>query len=156
MDELILARIIRTGADNPWGSARDSLILYGQNYRIMLKNAAWLAAIIYLLSFLMFLVMLAPAALIVYLIPGAWTVAGFVFALLFAWSIKAALLEPFAITCMMQVYFRTVENQQPDPEWDARLEQISKKFRKLKERAVGAMRGRADADKGLPENPETP
>jgi hypothetical protein len=38
---------------------------------------------------------------------------------------------------MMQVYFRTIEGQQPDPEWDARLEQMSAKFRKLKARALG-------------------
>ncbi len=58
-----------------------------------------------------------------------------VFALLFAWSVKAAFLEPFAVTCLMQVYFRITDGQEPDPEWDARLEQMSSHFRKLKERA---------------------
>lgn len=138
IDEIILAYAIRTGATNPWGSAREALVLYGQNYRVMLKNAAWLAIIVYLLSFLVFLVMLAPAALVVYVMPGAWAAGGFVFALLFAWSVKAALLEPFAIACLMQVFFKTIEGQQPDPQWDARLEQMSGKFRKLKARAMGA------------------
>lgn len=141
MDELILARMIRTDADNPWHSAKESVVLYGQNYKVMLKNAAWLAIIIYLLSFLVFLVMLAPAGLVVYLMPGAWSAAAVVFALLLAWSIKAALLEPFAISCMMQVYFKAVDGQEPDPEWEARLEQMSKKFRKLKDRAAGAISG---------------
>ena len=100
--------------------------------------SAWLAFIVYGLGCLVFLLMLAPAALIVYLMPGAWTAGGFIFALLFAWSVKAALLEPFAITCMMQVYFKTIEGQQPNPEWEAKLEQMSGKFRKLKERAFGA------------------
>jgi hypothetical protein len=137
IDEVILAHAIRTGATNPWASAKEALVLYGQNYKVMLKNAAWLAIIVYLLSFLVFLVMLAPAALVVYLMPGAWAAGGFVFALLFAWSVKAALLEPFAITCLMQVYFKTIEGQQPDPEWEARLEQMSARFRKLKARALG-------------------
>ncbi|NMA98230.1 MAG: hypothetical protein GX970_08995 [Phyllobacteriaceae bacterium] len=137
IDEVILAYAIRTGSTNPWGSAKDALVLYGQNYKVMLKNAAWLAIIVNLLSFVVFLVMLAPAALVVYLMPGAWAAGGFVFALLFAWAVKAALLEPFAITCLMQVYFKTIEGQEPDPEWEARLEQMSSKFRKLKERAVG-------------------
>lgn len=139
IDEVILAHAIRTGSTNPWASAREALVLYGQNYKIMLKNAAWLAVIVYLLSFVVFLVMLAPAALVVYLMPGAWAAGGFVFALLFAWSVKAALLEPFAITCLMQVYFKTIEGQKPDPEWDARLEQMSGKFRKLKEKAGAAL-----------------
>jgi hypothetical protein len=137
IDEVILAHMIRTGSTNPWGSAKEALVLYGQNYKVMLKNAAWLAIIVYLLSFLVFLVMLAPAALVVYLMPGAWAAGGFVFALLFAWSVKAALLEPFAIACLMQVYFKTIEGQRPDPEWEARLEQMSGKFRKLKARALG-------------------
>jgi len=136
IDEVILAHAIRTGSTNPWSSAKEALILYGQNYKVMLKNAAWLAAIVYLLSFLVFLVMLAPAALVVYLMPGAWAAGGFVFALLFAWSVKAALLEPFALTCLMQVYFKTIKGQQPDPEWEARLEQMSAKFRNLKARAL--------------------
>lgn len=141
IDEVILAYAIRTGSTNAWGSAREALVLYGQNYKVMLKNAAWLAVIVYLLSFVVFLVMLAPAALIVYLMPGAWAAGGFVFALLFAWSVKVALLEPFAITCLMEVYFKTIEGQQPDPQWEARLEQMSGKFRKLKARALGETAG---------------
>ncbi len=141
VDEVILAHAIRTASTNPWASAKDSLILYSQNYRIMLKNAAWLALMVYLFSFLVFLIMLAPATLLVYLMPGAWSAGAFVFAVLFAWSIKAALLEPFAITCLMDVYFKTIEGQQPDQEWEARLEQMSGKFRKLKERAHDAVRG---------------
>lgn len=137
IDEVILAHAIRSRATDPWASAREALVLYGQNYRPMLKNAAWLAVIVYGLSFVVFLVMLAPAALVVYLMPGAWAAGGFVFALLFAWAVKAALLEPFAVACMMQVYFRAIEGQSPDPEWDARLEQVSGHFRKLKGRIAG-------------------
>lgn len=142
IDEVILAHAIRTRATDPWGSAREALVLYGQNWKVMLKNAAWLTLFTYGLAFLIFLVMLAPAAALVYAIPGAWSAGGFVFALLFAWSVKAAFLEPFAVTCLMQVYFKTTDGQQPDPEWDARLEQISSHFRKLKERA-GARFGAA-------------
>lgn len=149
IDEVILAHSIRTRSTNPWDSAREALVLYGQNYKVMLKNAAWLAIIVYLLSFLVFLVMLAPAALVVYLMPGAWAAGGFVFALLFAWSVKAALLEPFAVTCLMQVYFKTIEGQRPDPEWEARLEQMSGKFRTLKARASGETRPAGADTEGL-------
>ncbi|MBI6629525.1 hypothetical protein [Pontibaca salina] len=144
VDEVILAYAIRTKSDDAWLSAKEALVLYGQNYKTMLKNAAWLAIIVYGLSFLVFVIMLTPAALVVYLMPGAWAAGGVVFALLFAWSVKAALLEPFAITCMMQVYFKTIEGQQPDPEWEAKLEQMSGKFRKLKERAFGAAEAPAE------------
>lgn len=140
IDEVILAHAIRSRSTSPWASAKDAVILYGQNYKTMLKNAAWLAGIVYGLSLIVFLIMLAPAALVVYLMPGAWSAGGFIFALIFAWSVKAALLEPFAIACLMQVYFRTIEGQTPDPEWEAKLEQMSAKFRELKAKALGAGR----------------
>jgi len=136
VDEVILAYALRTRSTNAWESARSGLVLYGQNYKPMLKNAAWLALIVYGLSFLVFLVMLAPAGLAVYAIPGAWSAGGMVFAVLFAWSVKVALLEPFAITCMMQVYFKTIEGQEPDPAWDSKLESLSSKFRELKQKAA--------------------
>ena len=135
IDEVILAYAIRTKSENAWASAQTGLVLYAQNYKPMLKNAAWLALIVYGLSFVVFLAMLAPAALVVYLFPGAWSAGGIVFALIFAWAVKAALLEPFAITCMMEVYFRAIERQVPDPAWEAKLDSLSAKFTKLKEKA---------------------
>ncbi len=134
IDEVILAYSFRTRAENPWGASREGLVLYGQNLKPMFKNAAWLALIVYGLSFLIFLVLLAPAAAVAYLIPGGWSATGVVVALLFAWSVKVAVLEPFAITCMMQAYFKTIEGQTPDPEWEAKLDGLSAKFRKLKNR----------------------
>ena len=136
IDEVILAYCIRTRSNTPWESSRDALILYGQNLKPMMKNAAWLTLILYLLSFVVFLVMLAPAALLAYLIPGGWSATGLVIALLFAWSVKAAVFEPLAVTCMMQVYFKTIEGQTPDPEWEAKLDGISKKFRELKQQVA--------------------
>jgi hypothetical protein len=111
IDEVILAYAIRSQATNPWRSAETALILYAQNYKIMLKNAAWLALVVYLLGLVVFIVMLTPAAAIAFLFPGGWAAIGVLFALLFTWSLKAALLEPFAIACLMQVYFRAIEGQ---------------------------------------------
>jgi hypothetical protein len=135
VDEVILAYAIRTSSTNPWASARTALVLYAQNYPTMLRNAAWLTLITYGLAFIVFLVMLAPAAAIVWLMPGGWSAAGIVFALIFAWAVKAALIEPFAIACMMQVYFRTIEGQVPDPAWESRISGVSNKFNELKNNA---------------------
>lgn len=97
----------------------------------MLKNAAFVTIIVYILSIAVFILMLTPAAAVVYWIPGGWSSGGFIFALVFAWAVKASLIEPFAIACMLQAYFRTIEGQSPDPQWEARLSQISSKFKKL-------------------------
>lgn len=136
VDELILAYGIRTGSDNPWQSARHGLVLYAQNGRIMLKNALWLTVLLYALSVVVFLIMLGPIAALFWVFPGSASVWALVVAIIFAWALKAALLEPFAIACLMDVYFRAIEGQQPDPEWDARLGEASDKFRDLAGRAV--------------------
>jgi hypothetical protein len=95
----------------------------------------------YGVALIVFLLMLAPAAAILYLFPGSWSGFAFVLAILLAWSFKAAIIEPFAIASLMQVYFRAIEGQVPDPEWRSRLEDVSKKFRSLGERALDWVRG---------------
>ena len=141
-DEVILAHALRTRASNPWASAEEALILYGQNYKTMFRNAAWIAVMIYGLSFVVFLLALAPAAALVYLLPGTLSAGGFVFALLFAWAFKAALLEPLAVTCMLQVFVKTTEGQVPDPEWQARLQGLSGKFKEIGSKAASWASGR--------------
>lgn len=136
LDEVILAHALRQRAENPWDSAREALVLYGQNAKPMLINAAWVTFFSWGLSILVFLLMLAPAAGVVYLIPGAWSAGGVVFALVFAWAVKAALIEPFAIACLLQAFFKVTEGQTPNPEWEARLNGASAKFRKLGEGAA--------------------
>src|SRR5690606_29945025 len=97
VDEIILGYNIRTGSDAPFDGARQGLVLYAQNGGRMVKNAVWLAVFMWLLAFAVFLVMLAPAAAILYLMPGALAGWSFALAIVFAWAIKTALLEPFAI-----------------------------------------------------------
>jgi hypothetical protein len=141
VDEIILGYNIRTGSQTPFDSARQGIVLYAQNGTKMVKNAVWLAIFMWILALLVFLVMLAPAAAILYAMPGQLAGWAFVLAIVFAWAVKAALIEPFAIAALMTVYFRTIEGQVPNPEWDRKLSDASKHFRELKDKAVGAVRG---------------
>ncbi len=150
LDEIVLGYIIKKRSDNPWETAQEGLVLYAQNSKLIIKNAAFLAVFVYLLAFVVFLLMLAPAAFIVWLIPGAWSAGGLIFALIFAWAVKQALLEPFAIACMMQVYFEAIEDQTPDPVWEGHLNNVSKKFVKLKDRAVEWVGGQNTPDAATP------
>lgn len=144
VDEVILAYAIHTQSQNPWASARTALVLYGQNATGMLRNAAWLTLITYGVSALIFILLVAPATALAWFMPGAGTAAGIVFALIMAWAIKAAILEPFAVACMLQSYFQAIEGQSPDPEWEARLETVSGKFAQLKEKAASWVRQPSD------------
>jgi hypothetical protein len=142
VDEIILGYNIRTGSQNAWESSRHGLVLYAQNGLKMVKNAVWLSAFLWVLSIVVFLLALAPAAAILYAFPGEIAGYTFVVAIVFAWAFKAAVLEPFAIAALMAVYFDTIKGQVPDPSWDAKLAGASEKFRSIKENAVSAFGGR--------------
>jgi hypothetical protein len=141
VDEIILGYNIRVDSSSPFETARQGIVLYAQNGRTMVKNAVWLALIMWLVTFVIFLAMLAPAGAVVYLMPGQLSGWGFVLAIVFAWALKAAFVEPFAIASLMQVYFRAIEGQAPDPDWDRRLAEASSKFRELKDKAFGSLGG---------------
>ncbi len=145
VDEIILGYNIRIDSKSPYDTAQRGVVLYAQNGKTMIKNAVWLAVIMWVLSFLIFLLMIAPAAALLYTVTGQAAGWAFLLAIVFAWAFKAALLEPFAIAALMDVYFRTIEGQQPDPEWDRRLTDASKQFRKLKDKAMNSLGGRPGA-----------
>lgn len=134
-DEIIIAHNFRVRSDNPWATSKDAVVLYAQNYTTMLKNAFFLMLGIWLITFVIFLLFLVPMGALVAFFPGASTFGGLVMAIVFAWCFKAALIEPFAVAAMMQVYFKAVEGQTPNEEWDQKLTKLSGKFRKLKQKA---------------------
>lgn len=137
VDEIILGYNIKLNSRNPWETSRQGLVLYAQNGKTMVKNAIWLSVMLWVVAIVIFIVMLAPMAGLFFLLPGDIAGWSFVAAIVFAWAFKAAFLEPFAIAALMDVYFRVIEGQTPNVEWDRRLAEASAKFRELKEKALG-------------------
>ena len=138
LDQVILAQILRQKAQNPWAVARDSIVLYAQNYKGVLKNAAFLTFIIWGLTLLIWLLVAAPIAGLIGLFhvhAGFWT---FVLALIAALSLKAALIDPFAAVALIQVYDKITAGQTPNPDWVAKLDSMSAKFRELTQKARDA------------------
>jgi hypothetical protein len=136
LDEVILAYNIRSGSTNPWRSSQTALVLYAQNYKAFLKNAFFLALVIWGLTFAVFLLILAPVAGLVALFPGSAGPLTLIVAVIFAWGVKQAVIEPIAMTALMQVFFKVTEGQQPNPEWDAKLSGVSKQFGTFKDKAM--------------------
>ncbi|MEX0344887.1 MAG: hypothetical protein AB3N20_08195 [Rhizobiaceae bacterium] len=137
VDEIILAYNVRNDSENPWQSSRHALVLYAQNGKTMIKNAAWLTFFLFAISVLIFLILVGPLAAMFAATPGTNIAYGIIAAVVFAIFVKETLIEPFAVAALMQVYFETIEGQVPDPEWDAKLAGMSSKFRELKDRAIG-------------------
>ena len=148
LDEVMLAHGMATRAPNPYLAAREALVLYAQNARAMMTNAAWVTAWVWGLSLIVFLIALVPAGVVALLLPGQMAAAGIVIALLIAWAVKAALIEPFALACMLQAWFAVTTGQAPDPGWTARLDRASDRFTALGARATAWTRPQPTA--GVP------
>lgn len=150
VDEIILAYNIRRDSDTPFETACQGVVLYAQNGKAMVKNALWLSILVWGIAIVVFLSALAPAAAFLYYMPGQLAGWGFVLAIIFTWAFSSAFIEPFCIAALMQVYFRCIEGQVPDAQWERRLSETSKQFRELKDRAVASVGVASAGGRGRP------
>lgn len=157
VDEIILAYNIKNKIDNPWEGSKTAIVLYAQNYKKFLKNAVFVTAISWVLTLIVIILTWGPIAAMLKMGNYDLGYMPLVIAVVASISIKAALIDPFAMTALMQVFFKVTEGQEADPEWEAKLEKGSKKFREMKDKAAGWIgskfggKGKTpDADDGLP------
>lgn len=134
-DQVILAQILRVRGDNPWAVARDCTVLYAQNAKGALKNAVFLTFLIWGLTLLILFLVAAPLAAAVGLFHVQAGIATFALAVVAALSLKAALIDPFATVALIQIYDKITQGQAPNPEWSAKLESMSARFRELTQKA---------------------
>ncbi len=64
-------------------------------------------------------------------------------------SSRTALIEPIAMTALMQVFFKATEGQEPNPEWEEKLDRVSGKFNELKRKAADWATGRPAPDSAV-------
>jgi hypothetical protein len=100
-----------------------------------LKTGLWVVVLDKVLTVVIWVVMLAPAFLLGYLLPGAASLAGLVFAALFAANVRSAVLRPLFLTMVMVKFHAITRNQPIDLVWDQRLGSASNKFGELKSKA---------------------
>jgi hypothetical protein len=50
-------------------------------------------------------------------------------------------IKPFAITCLLQAFFKVTAGQTPNPGWEAKPDAASEKFKKLGERVTDWVSG---------------
>lgn len=150
LDQVILGQIFRHDAESAWATSRDSVVLYAQSYKGILKNAVFLTFIVWGLTLALFLIVAAPLAALVAFVPalaGFWT---FALAAIAAFCLKAALIDPFTVTALLQVYAKETEGKTPDPGWTERLEKMSGKFRELMQKARDGVRRPAQPEPATP------
>jgi uncharacterized membrane protein len=137
MVDLVYAYVIHLRAANPWQAARQGLVLYGRNSRRLIVNGLTASAAVWTASLLMLLILTPPMGGLFSAFPDSvsgWSLLG---AVLFAWAIKSAFFDPFALAALTPIFFRLADSQTPDPEWDRALSDLSPAFRRIRNRAAG-------------------
>jgi hypothetical protein len=135
MDKVILSYTLASGDEDIWRTSREGIIYYCQNAKPILKTSVWIVILERLLSILLWLALLAPAAAITLMLPHAARETGglvtVLIAVLLAATLREAFLKPLFLIMLMIRFHALIENQPINPEWSAYLEQISDKFRDL-------------------------
>lgn len=135
MDAAILSYAIRQRRENVWGSARHGILLYAQSYKGILLSSAKLWVIGKVFDLLVFGILLVPFVGLTALLDFGWGgiifVAGLIMAAIGARLVELAFYEPYALAYVMVTYHRETEGVEPNPEWDQKLQNVSKKFREL-------------------------
>jgi hypothetical protein len=134
-DQAVLAWHFQSGADNPWRSAASALTALSAHYGELLKYRIY-ASLFEGFGFIAsFAVLSVPFKNIAGVLPvsvGFWP---YVFAGVFAWTLKAAFFEPIAQAAIMNSLFHLIGHH-PDPAQEAALERRSEAFREIRERAA--------------------
>jgi len=144
LDKVILSYNLARNDQDPWRGAREGIVYYCQNARPILETSIWIIVLEYVLSAVLWLLLLAPAAAITVLLPQAVResagVATIIIALLLAATLRAAFIKPLFLIMMMVRFHALIEHQPINQEWDARLGSLSDRFRTLGTQAATAFR----------------
>jgi hypothetical protein len=137
IDETIFSYNLARGDENVFRSSKDGLIYYAQNAKEVLKTGLWVVVLDRVGTVAIWVVMLAPGALVSWMLPGSTGgLLMVIAAVLFAGSVRSAFLKPLFLTMVMVKFHALTRNQPINLEWDGRLAGASKKFEQLKEQAA--------------------
>ena len=135
LDKVILSYNLARGDEEPWRGAREGMVYYAQNAVPILKTAVWIVIMERVLTVVLWLLLLAPAAAITVMLPSSVRESGgivtILVAALLAGPLRAAFVKPLFLIMMMVRFHALIENQPINQEWDDRLAGISDKFRDL-------------------------
>ena len=147
LDKVIFSYSLARQDRDAWTAAREGLVYYGQNARPILKTSVWVVVLERVLTVLLWLVLLAPAAAITVALPHSMRESGglvtLLIAALLAGSLRAAFMKPVLLTMIMIRFHGCIQGQAVDPVWDARLSEISGNFASLGGQLRGGLGARS-------------
>ncbi len=136
LDEVVIAYSFKDDSTKgPWFAASEGVVFFAQNFHLIWRNAWIMFVLMYAGLFGVYLLMLVPVGWVEEIVPvpiGNWR---YVFALVFAWSVKAALFEPIVLAGLISLCFKNSEGVQPNPEWVERLHNSSAEYNQIQNKA---------------------
>jgi hypothetical protein len=143
LDKVIFSYNLARNDGDPWRGAREGIIYYCQNAKPILKTSVGIVIQERVLTFILWIVLLTPAAAITVMLPQSvreWGgLVSVVIAIMLTGAVRSAFLKPIFLVKMMIRYHALVENQPINESWDARLAEISDKFRDLGRKGTAAV-----------------
>ena len=140
LDKVIFSYNLARNDADPWTGAREGIVYYCQNAKPILRFSVWVVVLERLLTVLLWLALLAPAAALTVMLPQALRETGglvtVVIAILLAGTLRASFIKPVFLIMLMVRFHTLVENQPINEAWADRLAQMSDKFRNLGRNAV--------------------
>jgi hypothetical protein len=136
IDETVLARSFWNEQESVWTNARDGVVVYAMVWKPILINAVALMVISFAPFVVAFIVLSAPIGLLLMRISpeiAGWSI---IVTLVLSYLIKLSIGDAFAMTAIIATYHRETRNLTPDPNFVAKLDSISDKFKNLKQRAA--------------------
>ena len=121
----MLAHAIDRRSGDPLGSAREALVLYAQNWIVILKNAIWLTIFAAMVEGPLFWFMFLPAWEGCQADQSLAALPDLVVATLVMWAVAEFLIGPFAIISLIQVWFRVISDEWPAFGWGARIDDLA-------------------------------
>jgi hypothetical protein len=135
IDEAILSYNLSRPMEDVWLSARDGLVLYAQNYQSFLKKALQFVIIEWALTYIPVLIMII--SFLTVRNPSNFAVASTV-VMVGMWMLvlRHVLFQPLLMTMILLSFHSIARTQQPDEEWQNKLNQISDAFRAICDKAT--------------------
>jgi len=142
VDKVILSYSLARGGDDAWSDAREGIIYYCQNAKPILKTSIWIVILERVLSVLVWILLMVPAAGLTVLLPQAVRETGgvitVIIAIMLAAAVRNAFVKPVFLIMMMIRFHTLIEGQPIDASWNDYLASISDKFRDLGRRVSPA------------------
>lgn len=130
IDECCLGYTFYHTGQNPYKSAADGVVIYAQNWKTLLKDAAKTTGMV-ILSFIVVLLIAFVVFGGLFRLLGWSGFMAFIISILFAWTVKYAFIDSWILVKMMSSYMEVAPQTQITFDLYGKLSRLSKKFKEL-------------------------